>query len=340
MVEQVQRKKDVMSLSSLVDSFVQKYSGKKIDFDGQYQGQCVDLFRQFTKEILQLPQPKTVIGAADFWLLFDSDPHLVNNYEKIKNTPEFVPQKGDVMIWNKKAGGGFGHIAVVCDDKATTLMFRSFDQNWKSLNVCEVTEHTYTNVYGVLRPKVFTETTDTLPVEKKTFEELVTKASKYDQAQQDLEEERTRTRSLTDEITGLKARVTEAEGRADARLNAIEDLSITFKCEPNIEAVKAAAESIIKNEYEKDKKIASLEKKVFEVEDFYKEKVTSIETRLESILKEHEQDELEWIDEMQKKQQQIKRLQQEVKDLKEERKKQKSFFDLIREIIYHTKKEL
>jgi hypothetical protein len=53
-----------------------------------------------------------VPGAADFWTNYDTDPILNQNFSKIVNTPEFIPQEGDVAIWNRKMGAGFGHIAV------------------------------------------------------------------------------------------------------------------------------------------------------------------------------------------------------------------------------------
>lgn len=132
--------------------FIDKYNGKKIDWDGAYGGQCVDLFRQYVHEVLALSQPKSVTGAADFWTNYDSDPALKNNFDKIANSATFVPIEGDLMIWNKKAGGGFGHISV-CTDKGDVNGFESFDQNWKTISVCELISHVYTNVYGVLRPK-------------------------------------------------------------------------------------------------------------------------------------------------------------------------------------------
>lgn len=139
-----------------LNEFITKYSGKKLDWDNAYGGQCVDLFRFFVDEVLGLPQPKGVVGAADFWLNYDSDPILKNNFDKIPNTPDFKPIAYDVMIWNKKMGGGFGHIGVVADNKATLDEFTSFDQNFRAINVCELTKHTYSSTYGVLRPKKIT----------------------------------------------------------------------------------------------------------------------------------------------------------------------------------------
>ena len=167
-----------------LDQFIAKYSGGKIDYDGAYGGQCVDLFRKYNQEVLGINQPKGVVGAADFWTNYETDPNLYNNFEKIPNTPDLIFKKGDVPIWNKKAGGGFGHVAVVSDDKGTKSSFNSFDQNWRALNICEVTEHNYTNVSGVLRPK---KSSEMICHSKEKNDELITKATWYDNNKQEYE---------------------------------------------------------------------------------------------------------------------------------------------------------
>ena len=39
-----------------LSDFVRKYDGCKVDFDGVYGAQCVDLFRQYAKECLVIPE--------------------------------------------------------------------------------------------------------------------------------------------------------------------------------------------------------------------------------------------------------------------------------------------
>ena len=126
--------------------FVKKYLGKKIDFDGYYGGQCVDLYRQYVKEVLEFPQSPGVGGAAEIW--DSADPGY---YDFINNEPTAIPRIGDIVIWNRKAGGGFGHVAVFLE--GTVDWFKSFDQNWPTLDKCTITTHNYTNVIGWLRPK-------------------------------------------------------------------------------------------------------------------------------------------------------------------------------------------
>src|SRR3990167_6354589 len=93
-----------------IDGFFIKYNWRAIDWDKVYGGQCVDLFRQYVDDVLGVPQPPAVgnLGAKE----------LLNNYnpqyfERIINGLFDIPKKGDIPIWNEKAGGGFGHVSVV-----------------------------------------------------------------------------------------------------------------------------------------------------------------------------------------------------------------------------------
>lgn len=133
-----------------VKEFFAKYNGKPIDYDGYYGNQCVDLYRQFVKECLEYPQSPGVQGAADIWTTY-----LKDYYQRIDNTPDGVPQLGDIIIWNKNAGGGFGHVGIF--DSGSVDNFLSFDQNWPVNSFCHFQSHNYTNVLGWQRPKKFIE---------------------------------------------------------------------------------------------------------------------------------------------------------------------------------------
>ena len=140
-----------------VNDFFVKYNGKPVDFDHYYGNQCVDLYRQFVKECLVYPQSPGVTGAADIW-----NTYLKDYYLRIDNTPDGVPQLGDVVIWNKSAGGGFGHVAVF--SSGDTNNFISYDQNWPVGSYCHFQNHNYTNVLGWLRPNKFIEEQPQPPV--------------------------------------------------------------------------------------------------------------------------------------------------------------------------------
>jgi len=132
-----------------LNDFFNKYNNEKVDYDGAYGGQCVDLFRYFNKEVLGIAQPKGVNGAKDFWNNYDKDANLFNNFDRIKNTPTFVPQLGDVAIWGN---GTYGHIAI-CTGKGDVKTFESFDQNYPTGSACHYQTHNYSGFLGVFRPK-------------------------------------------------------------------------------------------------------------------------------------------------------------------------------------------
>lgn len=135
-----------------LQQFITKWQGKKADWDNAYGGQCVDLFRYYCHEVLNIDQPKPVRGAGNFWTDFEKDIVLTKHFKKIPNSSDFKPIEGDVMIWNFNAGGGFGHVGICTGENTGLQYFKSFDQNWSRISYCEIVNHNYTNVYGVLRP--------------------------------------------------------------------------------------------------------------------------------------------------------------------------------------------
>jgi hypothetical protein len=92
------------------------------------------------------------IGNAEaYWRRYDELPYLKNNFIKIANTPTFIPQKGDVAVWDKRHGK-YGHIAI-CNGEGTTSYFYSYDQNW-IIKKMHLVKHNYKSGFaGVLRPK-------------------------------------------------------------------------------------------------------------------------------------------------------------------------------------------
>lgn len=137
------------------DEFFGKYNGKGVDFDGFYGFQCMDLYRQFCKEVLNVPQSPGVSGAVKVW-----DTYLKNYFVRIDNTPTGVPIKGDIIIWSQGVGQ-YGHIAV-CKD-ADINKFTSFDQNWPVGSLCHFQPHNYKYVLGWLRFKPTTTTASPTP---------------------------------------------------------------------------------------------------------------------------------------------------------------------------------
>lgn len=131
-----------------LEEFIEKYDGKGIDFDYAYGFQCVDLFRQYCQDVLNIPQspPTGSKGAVTI-----ADTYLSEYLDKIENTTTGVPKRGDIVIWGTKYGP-YGHVAVFLDGDVNS--FNCFSQN-DPINTLSHIQH-YKNYYGVicwLRPK-------------------------------------------------------------------------------------------------------------------------------------------------------------------------------------------
>ncbi len=86
--------------------FIKKYLGTKVDFDGKFGPQCVDLFRQYCSEVLNVSQTPAVVGAKD----------IIKNPGKLKVTKESTLadySPGDVLIWGATSSNPYGHVAIL-----------------------------------------------------------------------------------------------------------------------------------------------------------------------------------------------------------------------------------
>lgn len=142
-----------------IKEFFDKWNNVGCDFDGVYGFQCVDVFKQFNKDVVG---GLNVNGnAIDYWTTYPT-----GFYSKVANTPTGVPIEGDVMIWGKTLGQ-YGHIAIFHTGNADK--FVSFDQNYPLGSVCHFQSHDYKGVLGWLHPnKLPAETPTADPVTDKT----------------------------------------------------------------------------------------------------------------------------------------------------------------------------
>ena len=192
------------------DEFIKKNLGKGLDYDGVWSGQCVDLYRFYVRDVLGFEQSVPVGGAADIW-------HTAQEkyYNFIKNTALAVPQKGDIVIWNRNVGGGFGHVAIFI--KGDVNSFTSLDQNWPTLNKVTKTWHNYNNVIGWLRPKGKNMSNDFMQTSIKDFERIRGSSEKWDKVCQYLQlggdPAQTPYEDVMNRIKGYKSRETELSSK-------------------------------------------------------------------------------------------------------------------------------
>lgn len=135
-----------------LDGFIKKYNGRYLDWDGKFGAQCVDLMRFYLKEVLEVdPYSLPSVGYAKELYLNYSPKN--RHFERLPNTPLFVPRPGDVVVWNWRfpVTGVAGHVAIITG--ADVKHFIAFGQNYGKPNFCRYQNYDYRGVLGFLRKR-------------------------------------------------------------------------------------------------------------------------------------------------------------------------------------------
>lgn len=134
-----------------LEEFVKKYIGKKVDFDLVYGAQCVDLFRQYNKEVWGNPHTGAVDGAKDLVVNYERMP-LEQRFLSIVPVNRDLVRAGDVAVWNATEKNKYGHVAIVVgflgDESLLVFEQDGFKQDGAKLNI-----RTDDNLLGFLRKK-------------------------------------------------------------------------------------------------------------------------------------------------------------------------------------------
>ena len=142
--------KDKADTVTPFDKYFAERIGKGLDYDGVYNVQCFDLANDYSVNLIG-GKAFVGMGAYEIYTNFANQPSK-NLYERIPNTPDFVPIKGDIMVWGQSLGEN-GHVAI-CNGKGDTTWFESYEQNWTGNNdPVALIKHNYNHVLGALRPK-------------------------------------------------------------------------------------------------------------------------------------------------------------------------------------------
>lgn len=127
-----------------LEEFKNKYLGKSIDYDGVSGVQCVDLIKQYMKDVFNL-KPGSLGNAKDYYLNYTNNIFLKTNFNRIS---QIIPKKGDILVWNN---GKYGHVAIAIENGNENIC-KTIDLNYGSKLVTENT-HNYFMYLGVLRIK-------------------------------------------------------------------------------------------------------------------------------------------------------------------------------------------
>ena len=129
------------------DEFIEEVNNTSFDYDKVSGIQCVDLIKKYLKECFNIKVPLNSGNAVTYW---EDDKKFLKDFIKIENTPDFIPEKGDIMVWNKNRGKGAGHVSI-CTGEGDKKEFYSYDLNWNGKKKVQKVKHDYKNVLGVLR---------------------------------------------------------------------------------------------------------------------------------------------------------------------------------------------
>lgn len=260
-----------------LDQFITKYLGKTVGYpEGQYVGECLSLVKWYCKDVFNFdPPPSGSNSAYGYWSNFPNP--LSTYFTKVANTPDGVPKRGDIIIWDTNAGGGYGHIAIFLDGTASS--FKSLDQNWNGKQTHEQ-GHYYTNVVGWLTP---------IMPENNELQTCMTDRTKFwkerDEARELLKEALSKVTELEKNIAD-RAKATEEKDRQDQ--DYFDSLVVTLA--PNPDEVKGmTTREIVKYEVNKfiDRE-SSLQKQIKHLQKEKDEEVRSLNFTYQTKIRELE----------------------------------------------------
>lgn len=136
----------------LLEEFVKTYNGKKVDFDNALGAQCVDLFRQYVKDVWGINEHTgscaTTGGAKD--LYFDySKMEKEKKYFIRSSNKNYI--QGDVLIWDKIGNNNFGHVAIYLGKINNSLIV--FEQDGIKQDGAKINIRNKDGLLGYLRKK-------------------------------------------------------------------------------------------------------------------------------------------------------------------------------------------
>ena len=122
--------------------FIKKYLGTKVDFDGKFGAQCVDLARQYCAEDLEVPQFPGVEGAKD----------IIRAPGRLKVIKEDVLadySSGDILVWGASRTNKYGHVAILVS-VYNTKYFVVLEQDGFKQDGCKLAFRSRENLLGGL----------------------------------------------------------------------------------------------------------------------------------------------------------------------------------------------
>lgn len=134
-------------------NFLAKYNNQFVEVvDPTNWAQCFDLVIKWCEK-LGLPTNvfSGLLNAYQIW-----EPSTViamNNFIRVPNTPDAIPQTGDIIVWAKSFNGTAGHTGIATGWFSDTTKFQCFEQNDPTGSNSHLKDYNYNSVIGWLRFK-------------------------------------------------------------------------------------------------------------------------------------------------------------------------------------------
>lgn len=139
-----------MDIKKTFTQFFNKYNQTFVEkVDATNKNQCFDLAVAWLDE-LGLPRSFNHIYAQDIYL--KPTAKTLENFDRIPNTPEAIPQTGDIVVWKGSYNGGVGHVGIATG-RGTLDEFECFEQNDPIGSKAHNKLYSYAHVAGWLRDK-------------------------------------------------------------------------------------------------------------------------------------------------------------------------------------------
>lgn len=131
-----------------IQEWMNNVSGKIIDMDGAYGGQCWDLWSSYARNVYGIPaaDTNTVDGyaASVYTARYDRSKALQNTF--IREAGNYTPVYGDVAFWN---GNGMNHVAIVVRDNGNGTL-ETMSQNPNKAGYLTLTKN---GIIGYFHPR-------------------------------------------------------------------------------------------------------------------------------------------------------------------------------------------
>lgn len=163
--------------------------GKGYDYDNAYGWQCFDTANYYWHQLFG--HGLKGAGAADI----PTHNNFKGEATVYENTKSFLAKPGDLVVFNRNYGGGYGHVSIVVG--ATLNQLDVVEQNWLGggLNKTEVTarrKHNYDFPMWFIRPNFKAEPKKTTPKKETAKKPATTKKKPF------------KLKYNRDEVTGYK----------------------------------------------------------------------------------------------------------------------------------------